>query len=216
MDKNKSPFATDISLLAETFGIVPVNDSPELTTWLHTNATLEADEQQLLTKLYNRSKNLINYWNEEELKMRFISHLLLIADIEVDHQITLFYERPFSAKIDNHMLRVIADCLIATPATFARPKHPYFFMQEYKRSKGDYKDPEAQMLIAMMIAQELNQDGQPLYGSYVYGSRWRFCTLLDRNYCQSAEYDADKYDDLLQIVFVLRKLKDLILARTVH
>lgn len=148
--------------------------------------------------------------------MRFISHLLLIADIEVDHRIALFYERPFSAKIDDHTLRVVADCLIATPATFARPKHPYFFMQEYKRSKGDYKDPEAQMLMAMMIAQELNQDGHPLYGSYVYGSRWRFCTLLDRNYCQSPEYDADKYDDLLQIVFVLRRLKELILARAVH
>ncbi|TAE29381.1 MAG: hypothetical protein EAZ91_12595 [Cytophagales bacterium] len=216
MDKNKSPFATDISLLAETFGILPVEDSPELTTWLQTNETLRADEQQLLDKLYTRSKNLINYWNEEELKMRFISHLLLIADIEVDHRIALFYERPFSAKIDDHTLRVVADCLIATPATFARPKHPYFFMQEYKRSKGDYKDPEAQMLMAMMIAQELNQDGHPLYGSYVYGSRWRFCTLLDRNYCQSPEYDADKYDDLLQIVFVLRRLKELILARAVH
>jgi hypothetical protein len=37
--------------------------------------------------------------------------------------------------------------------------------------------------------------------------------LEGRDYAQSIEFDADKYDDLLQIVFVLRKLKDLILAQ---
>ena len=51
------------------------------------------------------------------------------------------------------------------------------------------------------------------YGSYLFGSRWKFRTLIGRTYCQSTEYDADKYPDLLQIVFILRKLKHLILNR---
>lgn len=212
MDK-KNSFASDISLLAETFDIRPINNSKVLSNWVKISGILNDEEQKFLEKLYLRSKDLINYWNEEELKMRFISHLLLVADIEIDDKIALFYERPLSAKIGQHTLKVIADCLIASPATFARPKNPYFFMQEYKRSKGDYKDPEAQMLMAMMIAQELNNDDKPIYGSYIYGSRWRFCVLEKNLYSQSEEYDADKYQDLIQIVFILRKLKDLIINR---
>ncbi len=197
MEKQQvASFASDIGYLAESFGIKPVEKSSVLEGWLYNTAQLNEEDQRFLEKLYAKSKNLMNYWNEEELKMRFISPVLLIADIEVENQITLFYERSLTAKINDYTLRVVADCLAATPATFARPKHPYFFMQEFKRSKGDYKDPEAQMLMAMLIAQELNQDGQPIYGSYVYGSRWRFCTLEGRNYAQSAEFDADKYEDL--------------------
>lgn len=211
--EKKNGFASDISLLAETFDIRPINNSEVLLKWVNSNGELNVEEQKFLEKLYIRSKDLINYWNEEELKMRFISHLLLIADIEVDNKIALFYERSLSAKIGQHTLKVIADCLIASPATFARPKTPYFFMQEYKRSKGDYKDPEAQMLMAMIIAQELNKDEKPIYGSYIYGSRWRFCTLEDKSYSQSEEFDADKYADLVKIVFILRKLKELIVNR---
>lgn len=67
------------------------------------------------------------------------------------------------------------------------------------------------MLTAKLIAQGLNQDNNPIYGSYLFGSRWKFCILKGTQYAQSVEYDADKYNDLLKIVFVLRKLKTLIL-----
>ena len=65
----------------------------------------------------------------------------------------------------------------------------------------------------MLIAQKLNDNKKILYGSYLFGSRWRFCTLNDKNYCQSREYNADEREDLMQIVFILRKLKELILNR---
>ena len=58
------------------------------------------------------------------------------------------------------------------------------------------------MLTAMLIAQELNKDNEPIFGSYLFGSRWKFCTLIGNTYCQSPEYDADKYDDILHIVFI--------------
>ena len=136
-----------------------------------------------------------------------------IAKIDTEDKIKVFYERPLSATINNFNLAVIADCLVATPLKFNTPKKPYFFLQEYKKGRGEAKDPEAQMLLAMLIAQEKNQDNLPLYGSYVIGSNCYFSTLIGRDYCSSRLFDAAQKEDLLQIIYTLRKLKDLILNR---
>jgi hypothetical protein len=69
------------------------------------------------------------------------------------------------------------------------------------------------MLAGMLIAQEKNQDHQPLYGSYIIGTDWYFTTLLGQNYTSSWEYDIRNHDDIVAIVLILRKLKELILAR---
>jgi hypothetical protein len=68
-------------------------------------------------------------------------------------------------------------------------------------------------LFNRLIAQELNQDNKPIFGSYVVGNRWTFTTLIGRHYCASQEYNAANKNDLLQIVFILKKLKILILNR---
>jgi hypothetical protein len=69
------------------------------------------------------------------------------------------------------------------------------------------------MLMAMIIAQHLNDDHKPMYGGYLIGSNWRFATLEGNNYCMSRKYDAENKADLSQLVFILRKLKDLIMSR---
>jgi hypothetical protein len=43
--------------------------------------------------------------------------------------------------------------------------------------------------------------------------RWNFTTLHNKDYCVSKQFDATDMNDLKQIVFILRKLKDLILNR---
>ena len=40
----------------------------------------------------------------------------------------------------------------------------HWLLHEFKRSKGDSHDPEGQMLAAMILAQELNPNTNPLYG----------------------------------------------------
>jgi hypothetical protein len=102
--------------------------------------------------------------------------------------------------------------MVATPVVNT-PKKPFFFLQEFKRKKGDKKDPEAQMLIAMLIAQHENNDNQPVYGGFVIGTSWQFTTLVGKHYCVSSVYEATKKEDLLQIVYILRKLQQLILDR---
>ncbi len=209
----KKLVSTDISFLAETFGINRQSQCDHLDNWLHVSGILAPEDQHLLDRVFEKFKEDINYWNEEELKIQLISFLFLIADVDIKNQVKVFFERPLSGIVDGHNLSVVADCLVATPAKFSKPKKPYFFMQEYKKGRGDAKDPECQMLLAMMIAREANADNKPLYGSYLFGSHWRFTTLVGNDYCVSEEFNADQQEDLLHIVFILRKLKELILNR---
>jgi hypothetical protein len=211
-------FQNNLGLLADTFSINVVSESEQLLIWTSASFQLDNIEQANFDYLHHQVKIDGKYWNEEELKIRFIGGLFAIARIDVDDKIKVFYDRPLSSTIQNITLSVITDCLVATPLKFNTPKKPYFFLQEYKKGRGENratnrKDPEAQMLMAMLIAQEKNQDNLPLYGSYVIGSNCYFTTLVGKDYCSSRLYDASNKDDLLQIVFILRKLKDLILNR---
>lgn len=69
------------------------------------------------------------------------------------------------------------------------------------------------MLLAMLIAQEMNQDGKPIFGGYLIGQNWNFAIFDNNTYCQSRQFDSTRREDLLQIIFMLRKLKELILNR---
>jgi hypothetical protein len=206
-------FQYDLGLLADAFGLEIGTDCGLLSDWLSATFNLTDYEQNSFDLLYEQVKTDGKYWNEEELKIRFIGGLFAIAKIDIPDKIKVFYERPLSAIVNNYPLHVIADCLIATPLKFNSPNKPYFFLQEYKKGRGEAKDPEAQMLLAMLIAQEKNQDNLPLFGSYVIGSTCYFTTLSGNVYCSSRLYDAADQQDLLQIVYALRNLKDLILAR---
>ena len=199
--------------LAENFGIERTTECGHLQNWLNAKSELTLFQTELFNDIYKKSADEGNYWNEEELKIEMIGFLFYLADINVPKQVKVFYERALASIVDGHSLSVTADCLIAKPLQFNEPSVPYYFLQEYKKGRGESKDPEAQMLTAMLIAQKLNENKKILYGSYLFGSRWRFCTLNDKNYCQSREYNADEREDLTQIVFILRKLKELILNR---
>ncbi len=203
----------DLNQLAEAFGLARVRQSDDLDKWLSARYELNAMESELFESVATELQDDGDYWNEEELKIQFIGLAFRIAGVTVKNKIKVFYERPLAAEVNGYDLAVISDCLVATPRPFHAPRNPYFFLQEFKKKRGDKKDPEAQMLTAMLIAQELNQDGLPLYGGFLFGSNWQFATLVGQNYCHSRQFDATNRDDLLQIIFVLRGLRDVILNR---
>jgi hypothetical protein len=204
----------DLSLIVQAFALNVGKHSTELDEWLSVNPyELTASQTELLEDLYLEVEEDGNYWNEEELKVQFVGTIFRIAQITVPHKIKIFYERPLAAMVQNYDLSVITDCLIATPLPFNTPHKPYFFLQEFKKKRGEKRDPEAQMLTAMLIAQELNADSKPLYGGYLIGHNWHFATLLGNRYTASRQYDATDKSDLLQIVYILRKLKELLTNR---
>jgi hypothetical protein len=152
-----------------------------------------------------------DYLNEEELKIRLIAPLFLIAKIDEGDKIRVFYERNLNVEIDEFQISVVCDCMVAASTIFKTPSHPYFFLQEFKKAKGEKRDPEAQMLLAMLAAQKSNNDGKPIYGGFLIGSNWRLTTLINNQYCASRQYSALNKEDLMQIAYALRHLKALIM-----
>ena len=143
----KIPF--DLVEIAKAFNIKQNRNSKHLNEWLTAQYTFNEIEQSILDNTFERITIAGNYWNEEELRVRVIGSLFYVADIEKPDDICLFYERPLSATINNHYLSVVCDCFVAS-SIFNAPVHPYFFLQELKKAKGEKKDPEAQMLTAMI------------------------------------------------------------------
>jgi hypothetical protein len=203
----------DIDSILVHFNLPRLRMGDALNHWISVKGNLTEIETIKLRKLHKKALQSGDGWNEEELKMKFISLLFDLADIEVDDLIVSFFERPLSAVFKDLKVSVICDCLLASPAGIATPRTPYFFLQEFKRQKGDSNDPEAQMLAAMLVAQLRNNDQKPIYGAWIVGSIWNFTILLNNEYYVSRKFDAADYEELLQIVFILRHLKELILNR---
>jgi hypothetical protein len=219
----KKNFGFDLTAILSSFELNDVSECLHLQDWLNTSFALSNTEKEILEDLYLDIRTSGEYMNEEELKTRMVGLIFYASKIDVPNKIRVFYERPLAANVNGISLSVITDCMVATPLR-SSPFVPYFFLQvesnrnpdkvgKFKKAKGEKRDPEAQMLSAMLIAQSKNNDNKPIYGSYMIGTSFHFTTLIGKNYCVSDKLDAVRKDELFQIVFILRKLKELILIR---
>jgi hypothetical protein len=209
MALKRLPF--DLSIIAETFKLERSDKCEHLEKWINQSYEFTESEQKLLDEVHAEMVESSDYLNEEEIKIRLIAPLFQIANIDEENKVRVFYERSLSAEIDEYQLSVICDCMVASSTIFKTPTHPYFFLQEFKKAKGEKRDPEAQMLVAMLAAQKANNDGQTIYGGFLIGSIWRLATLVNNTYCTSRQLSATNKEDLKQIVSTLRHLKALVL-----
>jgi hypothetical protein len=209
MALKRLPF--DLSIIAETFKLERSDKCEHLEKWINQSYEFTESEQKLLDEVHAEMVESSDYLNEEEIKIRLIAPLFQIANIDEENKVRVFYERSLSAEIDEYQLSVICDCMVASSTIFKTPTHPYFFLQEFKKAKGEKRDPEAQMLVAMLAAQKANNDGQTIYGGFLIGSIWRLATLINNTYCTSRQLSATNKVDLKQIVSTLRHLKALVL-----
>jgi hypothetical protein len=199
--------------LIKFFGLTRISHSENsllLQEWLNAQTTLNAGEQYIFDMILTDAKTQIDGWQEEDLKMQFISFVLRLANLSHPEKNYLtFFERTVSATIGEYFLKVKTDCMIAK-GILDRPEVPYFHFQEYKRQTNPFGSPIAQVLEAMLIASELNQNNKPIYGCYVIGKFWNFMVLEQKVYTLSKSYDCTERDDLLQIISVLRKFKEIL------
>jgi hypothetical protein len=203
--------ANDTDVLLDAFGLTKTIASDTINSWTTATSTLTDIETYLLDTIHAKSMYHVSGWNKEEVKMKLISMLFFIADIEVESKLNTFFERELAANINGKELSVVCDCLVATPLGFSTPRAPYFFLQEFKRRKKSSNDPEGQMLAAMLIAQHKNNDNKPIYGAWLTGSIWEFAILDGTTLHSSNAFNTVQKNDTRQIVFILRKLKELIL-----
>ncbi len=204
----KIPF--DLTVISQLFKLERSGRCSHLEQWLSHSFDFSTSEEALLEEVHQEMLVASDYMNEEEIKIRLIAPLFQIAHIDDGNRVRVFYERPLNCTIDEYQISVICDCMVASSTIFKTPANPYFFLQEFKKAKGEKRDPEAQMLLAMLAAQKNNGTNNPIYGGFLIGSVWRLATLIGNEYCTSHQFFATNKDDLKQIVFALRNLKMLI------
>jgi hypothetical protein len=195
-----------LTTLDKAFGIRQIWESSLMKDW--ENQAIEIDDFEKRT-LLNLQKSLIRggrAWNEVELENKFISPVIMTANID-DEQMGYFLERRLSAIIGDYELSGIVDGMIATG--FRDPDIPLFCLHEYKRSVDNQGSPDAQVLAAMLVAQEKNNNKKPIYGVFVLGFDWNFMILNSKEYFISRTYHADN-EEIFLIFKMIKGLKQMI------
>ena len=203
------------TLLDRTFDLRQVFSSPTLDAWLHVEIALSEKEKGILENYQELLILNTNAWNEQELALHFIGPILGLAHFTEPYRFNLFAERRIAAVVSSDEGEVELsgepDGIIATG--YREPEIPMFAFTEYKRQLDPNGDPVGQTLAAMLVAQVLNANQQPIYGAYVIGSDWRFMVLEGKHYTISRDYSALS-DEIFDILRILKALKVIIMQIT--
>jgi hypothetical protein len=196
------------------FGLERINEyyTPLMEEWLDCTTTLASDEQVLFDRIHKRAKKKIDGWQEEELKMKFIAFILELALLDDSDLYSTYLETTIEATVEGHFLKLKTDFMVAK-GILDLPEMPYFHFQEWKKHRDPNGDPVGQLLEAFLIAQEKNGHKKPLYGCTITGKYWEFFVMENKAYCISKSYDSTEKDQLLQIVAILRKFKEILEMR---
>ncbi|MEY4541827.1 MAG: hypothetical protein RLZZ306_3584 [Bacteroidota bacterium] len=188
----------------DAFRTIQVEELPILNELLHFEYQVDDFEQRFLSML---SKDYLNLggdnWNEVELENKIISPVIVFSGIQ-NKKFSYFLERDLATTIDEFELSGRVDGMIATG--FRSPKVPYFCLSEYKRQTDPDGDPQGQALIAMLVAQKINDNRKPIYGSYIIGRNWYFMALVGKEYAISKDFSCVD-DEMFDIFRILKSLR---------
>ena len=198
-------------ILADTFGLERLfKPTVLMEEWLSASGTLNERDTSFIAESLEKLIENADSWNEEELKMSFISMVIFLA--RFNKPIRTYYDREISAVIETYNVNCKADMMLSK-GIGELIKTPYFFLHEYKREKKYSGDPIGQMLGGMLIGQAKNNDEKPIYGCYVQGRHWFFSLLEGKKYIVSKSYDTSEMDEVQKVIFILRRLNEIILKR---
>ena len=195
-----------IDEVEEYFSIHQTYQDSTLQTWLSSSSEITDKDQHALEELRQKAYQNIEFWNEEDLKMKFIAFLLALVPFD-EEQYKGFLERTIKTTIKGEVVSGIVDYIVATGK--AEPQVPFFFLQEYKPQRRPGRDALAQVLSAMLAARERNTPQRTMYGSYVVGRQWFFIVLKENTYTISRAHDITQ-DDIFHVVQILRGMKRII------
>jgi hypothetical protein len=203
------PFASwDEDMVKIELGLKKVRSSPLLTEWTTAPYTPSNAETEAITRLKDSVFDNVVAWNEDELKFKFLGPFMQIINFDQE-DFRAFTQRKIEAIIettDKKQIRVggVVDFVVAMGRV--NPRHPFFFLHEYKKERGSANDPLAQVLVEMLAAQTLNGTSEPMYGCYIVGRNWFFIVLEGSEYAVSSTFDATQ-NDIFQITAILKAIK---------
>jgi hypothetical protein len=201
--------------LIEMFGLQRLVGNTQLSLmaeWTAATTSLNLSEQELFDDIYQDAVQNIAGWQEEDLKMKFISFVLRLGHLKDKPPYHTYFEKTVSATVEDKFLKTKTDFMIAK-GILDKPQTPYFHFQEWKPLKNPQGDSMAQLLEAFLIAQTKNKNSHPIYGCEVVGKIWNFVILEAKTYCISKSYDCTDAEDLLKIIAMLRKFKEILEIR---
>ena len=194
----------NIDKIDDVFGTKEVRRLPILEELLAFEYQADDYETRYLSRL---SENYLtlggNSWNEVELENKLISPVIVFSGIESE-RFAYFLEREMTAEIGEYELVGKVDGMIATG--LRSPKIPYFCLYEYKRQTDPNGDPLGQALIAMLVAQKLNDNQKPIFGGYIIGRNWYFMALVGKEYAISKDFSCVD-DEMFDIFRILKSLR---------
>ncbi len=196
-----------LTKLDKRFGLEQVRSLPALDSWLTISADISEFERANLVYLKERAIESVDSWNEQEYALNFIGPLLGLVNF-TSRRSNFFAERFLTGIVDGEELSGEPDGMVAKGRR--EPEIPYFCFQEWKREKDPDGDPAGQCLAAMLVAQTLNDNQHPIYGSYILGRNWFFMLLQGHEYAMSNSY-TDTQDQIFDIFRILKGLKGMIL-----
>jgi hypothetical protein len=187
--------------------------TPLMKEWLETEKpVLSTFEETLFDLIYMRGLENMTTWSEEDLKMKFITHVLDLGHLTDENGVVGYFDKLISAKVEGILLKVKSDFMLAK-GYLNFHKNPYFHFQEYKPNLKPTGEPMAQLIEAFLIGQVKNEKPIPLYGVEIIGETWRFVIMDGKEYCVSPTLVAFEKDDLLKIIAILRKFKHILFTR---
>ena len=156
MNKKIQPY-TEAEMIG-MFGLTRLSGNTvfaPLKRWLDTTTKLSAAEQEWFDLIHADVQRNIIRWQEEELKMSFISPLLMLGHLQNTEQYLKFFDRSVEGTVGGHFLKAKPDFMLAK-GQLGKPEEPYFHFQEYKPFKNPSGDSMGQLLEAFLIAQDKN------------------------------------------------------------
>jgi hypothetical protein len=174
--------------------------------------TLSPKEKEIFDEKYALIVQNHLTWSEEDLKMKFITHILDLGHLKDENGVVGYFDKLIWAKVEGMMLKVKSDFMLAK-GYLNLHQNPYFHFQEYKPNLKPTGEPIAQLIEAFLIGQAKNEKPIPLYGVQIVGKEWTFIIMEGKEYCISKSFAATEKDDLLKIIAILRKFKHILFTR---
>ena len=193
----------------DVFGVERKHDTELMLEWLSAKHEPDSARVTILEEIRLYLREYADAWNEDELKMCFISPLIGLVHY-MSPKYKVFTQRNLSASFPelNWDVNGRIEWLISKGKL--TPKQPFFCLHEYKQENRRDNDPLGQLLVAMVAARTFNKNNFPIYGCYVVGRFWFFVVLSEKIYSVSLAYDATKEDELRDIFSILTHLKIII------
>ena len=175
--------------------------------WFSYKYKITDNELEWFVKLIETHKYVLQNYTERQLQAQFISPFLSIVNFNTK-KFKSWFEYELSGIVNNYELKGFPDFMVATGNI--KPKKPYFFFQEFKKSKTN-SNPDFQLLATMSVAIEINKTNI-MHGVYNLGRFWYFVILQKLSeekyhYFESEVFDSLKINDLKQIYINLQAVK---------